>query len=411
MRIGSESLVPGPSAMLSLMLALLLLFTAARAWADEFDTLNFDAGMTLITDSNLFRLSATADPNTVLGRSSTADSINVTSLGVRLAKPYSLQRFELSASLVDYRYDKARFLNFSAFNYSAAWRWNLTPRFKGSISSDRSETLNSFVDFRAFVRNVRIQENHRFNAEYEVDGVWRVIGGLAQSKSQNERLFVQQQDFKSNVAEGGIKYAFTNGSTVSAVIRAQDGEFFKLTQPQAASFFDNKFKQSEQEARLFWLFSGKSSLDARLAYIDRRHPNFSQRDFSGVVGNANWNWGITGKTRLVTSVSRELGSFVQPSSSYTRVDRLSVGPAWEVSSKALVRARVDVSTRDFLGPVTNTALNGRSDTLRTLYLGMDWRPFRWATMSASLQHDKRSSNQAGLDFASTQVTLAARLTF
>ena len=411
MRMGSESLLPGPSAMLALMLALLLLFTAARAWADEFDTLNFDAGMTVITDSNLFRLSGTADPNTVLGRSSTADSINVTSLGVRLAKPYSLQRFELSASLIDYRYDKARFLNFSAFNYSAAWRLSLTPRFKGSISSERSETLNSFVDFRAFVRNVRTQEEQRFNAEYEVDGVWRLIGGLSQSKSQNAQLFVQQQDFKSNVVEGGIKYEFTKGSSVSAVIRAQDGDYFKLTQPQAAAFFDNKFKQSEQEARLFWLLSGKSSLDARLAYIDRRHANFSQRDFSGVVGNASWNWGITGKTRLVTSVSRELGSFLQASSSYTRLDRFSVAPAWELSPKALVRARVDVSTRDFLGPVTNTALNGRSDTLRTLYLGMDWRPFRWATMSASLQHDKRSSNQAGLDFASTQVTLAAQLTF
>lgn len=411
MRMGNETLLPGPSAMLALVVALVLLLTAARAWADEFDTLNFDAGMTVVTDSNLFRLSGTADPNTVLGRPGTADRIDVTSLGVRLAKPYALQRFELSASLVDYRYDKARFLNFSAFNYNAAWRFSLTPRFKGSISSDRSETLNSFVDFRAFVRNVRTEENHRFNAEYEVDGVWRVIGGLSQSKSQNAQLFVQQQDFKSNTAEAGIKYAFPSGSTVSAVTRAQAGEYFKLGGPVAASLFDKQFNQTEQEARLFWLLSGKSSLDARLAYVDRKHLNFAQRNFSGVAGNASVNWGITGKTRLVTTVARELGSFLQASSSYTRLDRLSVGPVWEVSAKVLVRARVDVSTRDFLGPVTNTAFNGRSDTLRTLFVGMDWRPTRWVTMSASLQNDKRSSNQAGLDFVSTQATLAAQLTF
>ena len=411
MRMGSESLITGPSAWLALGLAMMLLFTAARAWADEFDTLNFDAGMTVVNDSNLFRLSGTVDPNTVLGRSSTADRIDVKTLGVRLAKPYALQRFELAASLVDYRYDKATFLNFSAFNYNAAWRYSLTPRFKGSVSSDRSETLNSFVDFRAFVRNVRTEENNRFNAEYEVDGVWRVIGGVSQSKSQNAQLFVQQQDFKSNVAEAGIKVAFPSGSSVSAVTRTQAGEYFKLSGPVAASFFDNKFNQSEQEARLFWLFSGKSSLDARLAYIDRRHPNFSQRDFSGVVGNASVSWGITGKTRLVTSVARELGSFLQDSSSYTRLDRLSVGPVWELSPKAVLRARLDLSTRDFLGPVRNTPFNGRSDSLRTLVLGMDWQPRRWVTVSASLQNDKRSSNQAGLDFVSTQVTLAAQLTF
>ena len=88
-----------------------------------------------------------------------------------------------------------------------------------------------------------------------------------------------------------------------------------------------------------------------------------------------------------------------------------MGPVWDVGPKAVVRTRLDISTRDFLGPVTNTAFNGRSDTLRTLYLGMDWQPRRWVTMSASLQNDKRSSNQAGLDFVSTQVTLAAQLTF
>ena len=316
---------------LAMVVALLLLLGAARAWADEFDTINFNGGVTVVNDSNLFRLSGTADPNVVLGKSSTADQIVVTSVGARLAKPYSLQRFELNASLVDYRYQSARFLNFAAFNYDAAWRWSLTPRLRGSLTADRSETLNSFVDFRAFVRNVRTEENNRFNAEYEIDGVWRLIGGASQSKIQNAQLFVQQQDFKSTAAEFGAKYACPSGSFISGLARAQAGSYFKLPQPVAASLFDNRFDQTEYEARGYWLLSGKSSLDTRLAYFERKHPTFSQRNFSGVVGNTSFNWGISGKTRLITSVSRELASFVQsasfvqPSSSYTRNDRLSVG--------------------------------------------------------------------------------------
>ena len=397
--------------LLALLAGAILLLGAARAWADEFDTLNINGGMTVINDSNLFRLSGSADPNVVLGKSSTADQIVVTSVGARLAKPYSLQRFELSASLVDYRYQSAKFLNFSAFNYDAAWRFSLTPRLKGSLTADRSETLNSFVDFRAFVRNVRTEENNRFNAEYEIDGVWRLIGGASQSKIQNAQLFVQQQDFKSTAAEFGAKYAFPSGSFISGLTRAQAGNYFKLAQPVAASLFDNRFDQTEYEARGYWLTSGKSSLDTRLAYVERKHPTFAERDFSGLVGNASFNWGISGKTRLVSSVSRDLASFVQTSSSYTRNDRLSVGPVWEVSPKAVVRARLDYSSRAFLGPVAATPFNNRSDKLRTLYLGTDWQPYRWVTMSASLQNDKRTSNLAGLDFASTQVTVSAQLTF
>ena len=397
--------------LLALAAAVLLMLSAARAWADEFDTLNFTGGMTVVNDSNLFRLSGTADPNTVLGKSTTADQIVVTSIGARLAKPYSLQRFELSASLVDYRYQSARFLNFAAFNYNAAWRWSLTPRLRGSLTAERSETLNSFVDFRAFVRNVRTEENNRVDAEYEIDGVWRLIGGASQSKIQNAQLFVQQQDFKSNAAEFGAKYAFPSGSFISAVTRAQAGTYFKLPQPVAASLFDNRFDQTEYEARGYWLFSGKSSLDTRLAYQERKHSTFSERNFSGVVGNASFNWGISGKTRLVSSVSRELASFVQASSSYTRNDRLSVGPVWEVSPKAVVRTRLDYSSRAFLGPVAATPFNDRRDKLRTLYVGTDWQPYRWVTMSASLQNDKRTSNLSGLDFASTQLTVSAQLTF
>lgn len=392
-------------------LALLCGLWAGAAAADEFDTFNVQAGSTYLHDSNLFRLSSSADPNVVLRAPSSSDTLSVNSLGVTLNKPYSLQRFELGASFVDYRYKNFTFLNFSAFNYNGAWRWSLTPRLRGNATATRSETLNTFADFRSFIRNVRTETNNRFDAEYEIDGVWRVLGAVSENEVKNEQLFLAQQNFRNRAVEGGLKFAFPSGSYASAVVRSARGEYTQLAQPVAASLFDNRFEQRDFEGRLFWAYSGKSSMDFRAAYIDRKHATFAQRDFSGLTGNATVTWGVTGKTRVVGSVSRDLTTFVQASSSYTRLDRLSLGPVWEVTAKLVARARYEASTRDFLGPVAATAQNDRTDKLRTLFAGLDWRPYRWVTLSASLQNDTRSSNLPGLDFKSTTGTLSAQVNF
>ena len=381
-------------------------------WADEFDTVNVNLGSTFVYDSNLFRLPAGSDPNVVLRAPSASDMLNVNSLGVALSKPYSLQRFELSANFIDYRYKNFSFLNFSAFNYNAALRWSLTPRLRGNLTSTRSETLNTFADFRNFFnRNVRTESSNRMDAEYELDGVWRLTGGATQYDVKNEQFFLAQQNFRSNAFEGGLKYAFPSGSFATAVVRTTEGKFTQLAAPVATALADNKFEQRDFETRVFWALSGKSSIDARAAYIDRKHPTFSQRDFSGLTGSFSVTWGMTGKSRLVGSASRDISSFVQPSSSYVRLDRLSVGPVWEVSPKVVARARFDTSTRSFLGAVAANAGNDRVDKLQTLYVGADWQPFRWVTMSVSLQNDKRTSSLAGFDFNSTMATVSAQLTF
>jgi exopolysaccharide biosynthesis operon protein EpsL len=384
---------------------------AGAVLADEFDTLNVQAGSTYLHDSNLFRLPAGSDPNVVLRAPTSSDSISVNSLGVTLNKPYSLQRFELGASFVDYRYKNFTFLNFTAFNYNGAWRWSLTPRLRGNATATRSETLNTFADFRSFIRNVRTETNNRFDAEYEIDGVWRVIGGVGENEVKNEQIFLAQQNYRIQSGEAGVKYAFPSFSNISAIVRSTKGEYTQLSQPVAASLFDNRFDQREFEANLFWEYSGKSNFNFRVGHTDRKHSTFSQRDYQGLYGYATVNWGITGKTRLVSSVSRELASFLQTSSSYTRLDKFSVGPVWEVTSKVVARARYDASSREFLGPIANTPQNDRVDKLRTLYAGADWRPYRWVTMSISLQNDIRSSNLPGFDFKSTTGTLSAQVTF
>ena len=399
-RIGLATLLPS-------------LIVVQHARADEFDTFNVTAGVSVVHDDNLFRLSSGANPNTVLGKSTKADDIAVSTLGLKLSKPYSLQRFELEADVVDTRYRNFDYLNFTAINYAAAWRWSLTPYLHGNLSSDRKQGLNSFVDYTAYgIRNLRTDQNQRFDGVYEVSGSWRILGGVAQITRTNDQPFTQVGNTRLNNAEAGLRYDMRSGSSLSYITRSGRGEYFNQDQPVPfPSLFDNRFDQRENEVRLIWAITGKTTIDGRVAHLERTHAHFSQRDYSGNVGNLNVKWNITDKTSLTAELARDLNSFQSLSSSFISDDRFSLSPYWQISAKTALRARYDYARRDYRGAIADTPFNNRVDTLQGAMIALEWQALRTLFVRASLQNDRRTSNQSGFDFDSKMVGVSAQATF
>ena len=175
-----------------------MLVAAFPAMAQEDSGLTLSASYAMQTDSNLFRLPASANVQAQTGKSSAAEQIGVSTLGIGFNTTQSLQKFELDASVVDYRYQNFSYLSFNAINYNAAWRWSITPRFTGSVTVDRKETLNSFSDFNGFnTRNTRIDSNNRLDTVYELDGPWRLVAGVGQTKQSNEKALVAGGDYSN----------------------------------------------------------------------------------------------------------------------------------------------------------------------------------------------------------------------
>ena len=382
--------------------ALCIMFSSAPAWAQVQDTFKFNAAYARQSDSNLFRLPAAANA---------AEQVGITSLGFNFNKAYSLQRFELNLSLIDYQYQNFSYLSFAAQNYNAAWRWSLTPRLRGNFTTVRNETLNSFADFQGFnQRNQRTNTNTRFDAAYEIDGPWRLLGGVSQSAQTNEQVLLAEGDFRSNAADLGLRYVLGSGSSLSYALKTATGSYLnRVLSP--VSLLDDGFDQIDNELRLHWIISGNSSADISAAHIKRSHPNFAQRDFSGLNAAINLNWNMTGKSALTAGFARELASYQTGSANYTQTDRFSIGPVWQVSPKAVVRLRYDVAQRAYLGPPTGGVVAQRSDTTHDTSLSFDWQPYRYLTLSASLQNAMRTSNQAGLDYASNVATFSAQFTY
>ena len=227
-------------------------------------------------------------------------------------KLYSLQRFEVNASLVDNRYNNFDYLDFLGKNGTATWHWSATPYFYGRLTGNHREALQNFADITGFLnsttKNLRTDNNARFDAVLELDGAWRLIGALAYDVRTNSRLLVQDFDNRVASVEGGVRYAFPSGSSLTYKVRAGNGDFFKREQPNYTHFSTLRFNEMEHELRLIWLVTGKASIDARAGHYARDHTHIPQRDFDGFVGNFNLNWAVTSKTRVVLGWARDLGN-------------------------------------------------------------------------------------------------------
>ena len=377
------------------------------------DGLQLSASVAQTQDSNLFRTDG-AMVKTPTGLSSAAERIGTTTFGLGFHKAYSLQRVELDVSLVDYQYQNFDYLSFTAKNYTAAWRWSFTPRLRGNLTSSRKEALNSFSDYATNTlinqRNQRTDTNNGFDAIYELSGPWRLLAGMSQQKQVNQQALLTDSDFSANAAQLGARYEFASGSNLAYTFKASSGSYINRAL-SATNLYDDGYQQTDSDLRLRWLASGKVTANFNIGYVQRTHPNFSRRNYSGVNTGVNINWNLTGKTTLSAEWSRRLASYQTNDANYSQTDSLSVGPSWQISTKTFVGLRHEVAQVDYLGEPFGTVATPRQDTNRSTTLSLVWQPRQQATLSASLANTARSSSLPGNDYSSRQATLSANYSF
>jgi exopolysaccharide biosynthesis operon protein EpsL len=387
--------------------ALFLLYGAPPTWAMLGDTVMLNAAYTRETDSNLFFLPANANFIALIGKPSAEETIDTTSLGFSVNKPYSLQRIELAVDVIDYRYQNFSYLGFTAHNYNATWRWELPPRLSGYFTTYRIQNLNSFLDYQNFTtRNVRSTVNRRFEAAYELQGTWSLVGGVMQTTQVNEQAVPGQGDYTAFSEDVGLRYIFASGSSLNYTFKKTNGTYLNPT-----PLSDDGFSQIDNGFHLQWIVSGQSTADFGVAYISRTHPHYSQLDFSGFNIAANFNWRITGKSALTAGWTRELSSYQTADTTHTQTEHFSVGPVWQVSPKTAVRVTYVLTLRDYLSSPTPVPTTQRTDTLRDTRLSFDWLPYQRLTFSASLQKSSRTSTLPNLGYDNTLASLSAQLAY
>lgn len=385
-----------------LLLACCVLGTAS---AQTSDGLTLRAGHTLSHDDNLFRLPDGVEPQAALGRSTASETVGISTLGASYARDFSLQRLELDVSLVDYRYRNYSRLDLLATNYDLTWRWSVTPRLHGTLVTERDESVNTFDDTSVLARgNQRVRRYQGFDALYELDGVWRLVGGIQSTRNQNEQPLVGEDSYVSRSADVGLRFEALSGSSVTARLRNGSGNTFNGA-ALAATLRDTDFKQREHVLDIRWLATDKTSVDLNLVRLNRTHARLASRDYSGTNSALSVRWAATAKTLWTLQWASDLSSYQTANASYSRNERLTASYLWQIAARTNLQVSVSESRRRYLGAPPGQAPDPQRDTTRDASVGLRWIATRNLSFNASLQHTQRNSNRPGLAFSSTQAVV------
>lgn len=386
-------------------LLLLVCCFLGAATAQTADGLTLRAGHTLSHDDNLFRLPDGVDPQAVLGRSTASETVGISTLGASYARDFSLQRLEVDVSLVDYRYRNFSRLDLLATNYDLTWRWAVTPRLRGALVAERDESVNSFDDTSVLSRgNQRVRRYQGFDALYEIDGVWRLVGGVQSTRNQNEQPLIGEDSYVSRSADVGLRYEALSGSSVTARLRNGSGNTFNGVALPAA-LRDTDFKQREQVLDMRWLLTEKTTADLNLTRLERTHARLASRDYSGTNSALSLRWAATAKTLWTLQWASDLSSYQTANASFSRNERLTASYLWQIAARTNLQASVSESRRRYLGAPPGQSSDPQRDTTREASVGLRWNATRNLALNASLQHTQRSSNRPGLTFSSTQAVV------
>ena len=388
---------------------LLTLFSLSQsAWADKLDAFNAFVNTSYSHDDNLFRLPNGVNPVNGGPRS---DNIFTNSIGVSFNKSYSLQKINLLFTHVDHKYQNADYLDFKANNYSARWGWALTPYLTGSLSADRYQRASGFADFRNVqTQNTVVSKNEIFDLDFSPYGNWHFLTSYGKRTSTNSTTFVQENSFVLNTHTLGVRYVFPSSSFLEINTKNKDGENTdqqEITLSQTGRNFDEK----ENEVKMSWLLSGKSTVVANLAHLKREYDSTPFRDYSGNFGGAQYSYQATGKLLLNVNFSRSLNSFQRLETNYSQIDSISFSPNYSITSKLSLVGNVGFSERDFKGNGPLPTNDKRLDKIRLYSLMLQWAPTDSLSFGASVKREDRNSTDNFFDYTSNSVNVNGGWTF
>jgi exopolysaccharide biosynthesis operon protein EpsL len=373
-----------------LYLASICLLPAA-AQAQLLGPFTVHVGAGLEHDSNVLRTPSDQERS---------DQVGSLSIGLKGDKQYGLQRFRLEAEATRYRYQNLSELNYSTVNYAAAWDFQVTPRFQGVLSANRTQyrDVSRFTDVTGIERaggtGGRSDRAEVLEGRYLIDGPWRVLGGVLHNSSTSRdarRDINTPYDASPSVrsARVGVAYEFASGTEFTARVRRGNGEYTDLPQSSGGSI---DFRETETDFGVKWPVTAKTTVNGRIAYFQRNHSGNSALDFSGPVGEGSVSYEVTAKTRLTGGVSTALDSYQLGAPGHIRSTRVYVRPVYKPTVKTEVSLHYVHETRDFSGAPAGSTEDGRRDTSQWITAGFGYQPLRNVELAATLRYERRNSN-------------------
>ena len=373
------------------------------------DRVEVFAAENITSDSNVFRLSKSLDPETVLGTSHKDDWLSTTQLGASADVPYSLQRFQLSYAWLHNRYHRFDQLDYNGHAGRAAWLWSITPELTGDLGYTDTETLANFANLGTTNKDLLRTKQGFINAVWFPVASWRLHAGGASVEQTHSDPVQRINDIETVTGVVGASYVTPQDDRLGV-----EGRFERGKSPHDdllnLSGTINGYHQDSVGVVGHWVASGHSTLDGRVDYVKRDYDQPTTADYSGPTARLAYTWAPTGKVTVVSSIYHDIGPIADvQSANFVLVTGASIKPTWAVTDKVSVGGDAEYNKWDYRGNLL-TGLNYTHWT-RTFGANIAWQVTQRIRFGASYQYEMRTSTLPLSDYRDNLFTLFARVGF
>jgi exopolysaccharide biosynthesis operon protein EpsL len=380
---------------------------SVSASAGPNDALHVYGGLGWAYDDNLLRI----PDNAPAFDNQRGDSWVQSEAGLIFDHMYSRQRIAAVAKLSRVNFDHFKQLDYDGKDAQATWYWQLGNHLEGKLGGTYQQVLAPYTDFRSNERNLRKERTGFFDGAWRFHPSWRARVGATSDKYTYEALGQRFNNRTEDTTEIEGDYLPKSGSTVGLVLRHIKGRY-PFQRADGPFLVDNDFKQDEVKARIDWLATGSTTVQALAGWARRDQPSFGGRT-SGFNGKIGALYKPPGKISYNAAVWRDFAPLESRVVSYTLNKGGTVGATWEATAKIKVDANAVYERRAYNPRQDFTGSGDLRDSIRSATVRAVWSVRPAILLSAGFVHQSRSGSVllGTGSFASNSVSFNASAQF
>lgn len=363
-------------------------------------------------DDNLFRVSGKDEARLTLGTETMSDTTTRTEAGVDVDWEISRQHVRLGLNYNQNRFNRFNFLDNNGNSKKLAWDWSLGSHLGGELSVSESKSMGGFTEIQNPVLNQRTTKRRVMNAHWDLHPNWRLIAQRDETESENSSDTYRSSDRTDIAHEAAVQYTTSAGNRLALSVREVESEYPSRDVFQT-TVFGNGNVQRDVALSAVWNPSGKTRVNGRVAHIDRRYEELSERNLKDWTARLGVDWQATGKTSVSLSAAHDIYGVDDIAATYVQSDTLSISPTWVATSKVMMQARASYEKRSYQGDPG--FLLGRApireDKLKSAGLTVTYSPHEKVRMQLGWQKDKRDSTTANTGYDAQTLSANVRIDF
>ncbi len=346
-------------------------------------------------DDNVFRVSGSEEAQEQLNESSQSDTIAIIGVGTKIRLPISRQQLNIDAEINRIQYDRFDDLNSTNGRFHSEWEWVYGRSISGDVGYRFDRRVSDFFE-PAGVEGDTVETQTLFSSTtIPLHRRWDfVFGGNLVDQEFEERT---QLDRETLQVYGEFLFR-TRGKTFIGLGLVQTEGDFDTDQ-------NSDFDQTDINLLVRRDISDKSRVSLSVGRSERDPDDPQSGEFSGTIWEADYRYGLSGKTFIDFRAFRETQLIVEVNNLVIS-QGIDIEPQWRISPRLTLSGLIGFQEREFEGGSNSS----RDDDLTRLRTNVNYRLSRALTLNFSLNYSTRDSNDENAEFDRTAARLGLRFT-